>query len=162
MRLLCQSVSLALLWLVTGAAYAQGADPNSQGDWAKIVDGARKEGALVVSIPASAELRKTLDENFKNKFPGIDLELITARGPSHAQKILQEKKAKVDYYDLHVAGTSSIIAAGFVKDGLVEPLLPWLVLSEVKEAKHWWGGHIFADKAQRYVYPFMLYLSESL
>lgn len=162
MRLLRQSVSLALLWLVTVAAYAQGADPNSQGDWAKIVDGARKEGALVVSIPASAELRKTLDENFKKKFPGIDLELITARGPSHAQKILQEKKAKVDYYDLHVAGTSSIIAAGFVKDGLVEPLLPWLVLSEVKEAKHWWGGHIFADKAQRYVYPFMLYLSESL
>ena len=95
-RLLCQSVSLALLWLVTVAACAQGADPNSQGDWAKIVDGARKEGALVVSIPASAELRKTLDENFKKKFPGIDLELITARGPSHAQKILQEKKAKVE------------------------------------------------------------------
>ena len=67
MRLLRQSVSLALLWLVTVAAYAQGADPNSQGDWAKIVDGARKEGALVVSIPASAELRKTLDENFKEK-----------------------------------------------------------------------------------------------
>jgi iron(III) transport system substrate-binding protein len=32
----------------------------------------------------------------------------------------------------------------------------------VKESKNWWGGHIFADKAQRYVYPFMLYLSESL
>jgi hypothetical protein len=60
MRLLGQSVSLALLWLVTVAAYAQGADPNFQGDWAKIVDGARKEGALVVSIPASAELQATL------------------------------------------------------------------------------------------------------
>jgi iron(III) transport system substrate-binding protein len=152
----------SLLWLVSMAAPAQGAESSSQADWERIVAAARKEGSLVVSLPASAELRKTLDENFRKKFPGIDLELITARGPSHAQKILQEKKAKIDYYDLHVAGTSSIIAAGFVKDGLVEPLLPWFALPEVREAKNWWGGHIFADKAQRYVYPFMLYLSESL
>jgi ABC-type Fe3+ transport system substrate-binding protein len=143
---------------LSAAVYAQGAP----GEWDKIVEAAKKEGNLVVSIPASAELRKTIDENFKKKFPGIELELITARGPSHAHKILQEKKAKVNHHDIHVAGTSSIIAAGFVKEGLVEPLLSWLVLPEVKEAKNWWGGHLFADKAQQYVYPFMAYLTETI
>jgi len=64
MRLLRQFVRLALLWLVTVAASAPGAKSNPQGGWAEIVTAARKEGALVVSIPASAELRKALDENF--------------------------------------------------------------------------------------------------
>ena len=134
----------------------------SQSEWEKIVDGAKKEGTLVVSIPASAELRKTLDEAFRKKFAGIELELVTARGPTHAQKIVQEKKANINYYDVHVAGTSSIIAAGFVREGLLEPLLPWMVLPEVKEAKYWWGGHLWADKAHRYVYPFMAYLTETI
>jgi iron(III) transport system substrate-binding protein len=75
---------------------------------------------------------------------------------------VQEKKANINYYDLHVAGTSSIIAAGFVKERLVDPLLPWMVLPEVKDAKNWWGGHMWADKAQRYVYPFMTYLTETI
>lgn len=157
-----KSVFIGLLWLVPLASLARGADSSFQRDWARLVDAARKESSLVVSIPASAELRKTLDENFTKKFPGIELELITARGPSHAHKILAEKKAKVNHYDVHIAGTSSIIAAGFVKEGLVEPLMPWLVLPEVREAKNWWGGHLFADRAQRFVYPFMLYLSETI
>ena len=41
-------------------------------------------------------------------------------------------------------------------------LLPLLVLSEVKEAKHWWGEHLLAERAQRdTLYPSCSYSSES-
>ena len=112
------SLTLFVLCVVPSIVFAQAVRPAAQSESDKIVEGAKQEGKLVVSIPASAELRRTLDEAFKKKFSSIEMELVTARGPSHAQKIVQEKKANINYYDVHVAGTSSIIAAGFVKEGL--------------------------------------------
>ena len=47
----CNSILLALLWLVSLATLAQGAESSSQADWERVVAGARKEGGLVVSIP---------------------------------------------------------------------------------------------------------------
>jgi hypothetical protein len=48
-----KSVLSALLWIVSVAAPAQGAESSTQADWERVVGAARKEGALVVSIPAS-------------------------------------------------------------------------------------------------------------
>ncbi len=151
--------SFFLVLILPIEVFAQGGAP---AEWSKVLDAAKKEGKLTVSIPASADLRRALDENFKKRFPGIELELIVARGPSHAVKIVQEKKANVHTYDVHLGGTSSIFAAGFLKEGLVEPLMPWMILPEVREAKNWWGGHMWADRAQRYVYPFTVYLTETI
>ena len=47
----CNSILLALLWLVSLATLAQGAESSSQADWERVVARARKEGGLVVSIP---------------------------------------------------------------------------------------------------------------
>jgi iron(III) transport system substrate-binding protein len=35
-------------------------------------------------------------------------------------------------------------------------------LPEVKDAKQWWGGHMWIDNAQRYVYGFHEYLTENI
>ena len=37
-----------------------------------------------------------------------------------------------------------------------------MFLPEVKEAKNWWGGHIYADKSKRHAYSFAAYLSQNL
>ncbi|SRR5713226_1353797 len=58
---------------------------------------AKKEGKVVVSIPASAELRKSMEEAFKKRLPEIELELVVARGPSHTARIVEEKRAGVVY-----------------------------------------------------------------
>ena len=85
--------SLWLLFLLFPSTFlAQTAKPSAPAEWSKILEAANKEAKLTVSIPASAELRKALDENFKKKFPAIDLELVVARGPTHAVKIVQEKR----------------------------------------------------------------------
>jgi iron(III) transport system substrate-binding protein len=37
-----------------------------------------------------------------------------------------------------------------------------MVLPEVKDAKYWWGGHIWADNAKKYVYSFTAYMTETV
>jgi iron(III) transport system substrate-binding protein len=135
--------------------------PNKSAEWEKIVEAAKKEGKVVVSIPTSAELRKELDTGFKKAYPDIEIELNAARGASNINKIVEEQNAGVRTIDLHVGGTTSIIT-GLLARNLLEPVPPWMYLPEVKEAKNWWGGHIWADNAKRFIYSFTGYMTETI
>jgi ABC-type Fe3+ transport system substrate-binding protein len=44
----------------------------------------------------------------------------------------------------------------------LEPIETLMILPEVKEAKRWYGGHIFSDNAKRFLYSFQAYQSENL
>jgi iron(III) transport system substrate-binding protein len=129
-------------------------------DWDRIVAAANKEGKVVVSVPTSAELRKQIEAAFAAKFPGIQLELNVARGATNINKIVEEQNAGVHSIDLHIGGTTSIIT-GLLGQNLLESLVPAMVLPEVKEAKNWWGGHIWTDRAKMYVYSFTAYVTET-
>ena len=110
-----------------------------QSEWNQTLAAARKEGIVVVGIPASTELRNAIGQKFKDKF-GISIELLAARGPENVTRIITEFNAGVSYYDMLVAGGAtplSMVAAGAADD-----LPPYLILPEVKDPKHWWGGHI--------------------
>src|SRR5712692_3392572 len=56
------------------------AQGNSKAEWDKTLELAKKEGKVVVSIPASAELRKLIEDAFKKRYPTIETELVPARG----------------------------------------------------------------------------------
>lgn len=133
----------------------------AQADWEKTVNAARQEGTVVVSIPTSAELRKQMEAAFHKRFDGIKLELVAARGSASVTRILEEKKAGVHYFDLHVGGTSSIVT-GLLRDDVLEPVMPWMILPEVRDPKNWWAGHIWADNAQKYIYVFLGYMTETI
>jgi iron(III) transport system substrate-binding protein len=134
--------------LLSGGAAAQTAKTAAPGEWEKIVDTAKKQGRVVVSIPTSAELRRELDAGFKKAYPGIEIELNAARGAGNIYKIIEEHNAGLRTIDLHVGGTTSIIT-GLLARELLEPVLP-----EVQDAENWWGGHIWADNAKRFIYSF--------
>jgi ABC-type Fe3+ transport system substrate-binding protein len=123
-------------------------------EWEKSLQEAKKEGAIVVGIPARAELRKQLELIFKRKF-GIGMELMAARGPQNASRIASEYKAGVKYFDVFVGGSGTY--ESLVEEGMVEPFPPNMILPEVKEEKHWWGGHIWEDnvKTKRFLYSFI-------
>jgi ABC-type Fe3+ transport system substrate-binding protein len=133
-------------------------DASAQADWKKewekILQQAKKEGNVVVGIPARAELRKELEAVFKPKF-GVDMELQVARGPQNASRIAAEYKAGIKYFDAFIGGSGTYEA--LAEDGMVEPLMPNLILPEVKEEKYWWGGHIWEDnvKTKRFLYSFI-------
>jgi iron(III) transport system substrate-binding protein len=123
-------------------------------EWERTLQEAKKEGKIVVGIPARAELRKELEATFKPQF-GIDMELLTARGPQNASRIASEYKAGVKYFDVFMGGSGTY--ESLVDDGMVEPLMSNLILPEVKEEKYWWGGHIWEDnlKTKRFLYSFI-------
>jgi iron(III) transport system substrate-binding protein len=144
------AVSGLLLWGSIEMALAQ----DWKKDWEKTLQEAKKEGTIVVGIPARAELRKQLELIFKPKF-GIGMELMTARGPQNASRIASEYKAGVKYFDVFIGGSGTY--ESLAEEGMVEPFPPNMILPEVKEEKHWWGGHIWEDnvKTKRFLYSFI-------
>ena len=151
---------LTAFWVILFAAFAHAQQDKAAGfgEWEKLVDAAKKEGKVTISLPASTEMKRQIEEQFKKRY-GIDVETFTARGSSAVRRMADEFKAGVRYFDLHIAGSSSIVS-GMQDEGILDPIEPWLVLPEVKDPKQWWGGHLWVDNAKRFVYSFQAYLSE--
>ncbi|HEX9443842.1 MAG TPA: extracellular solute-binding protein [Candidatus Binatia bacterium] len=158
---------LRLVWAavcfpaLAGAAFAQSASPNGKAEWDRTLELAKKEGQVVVSIPASNELRKLVEEGFKKRYSAIELELVPSRGSTIIRRIADEYKAGVHHFDIHIGGSNSVVS-GLLDQGVLEPVEPYFILPEVKDQKNWWGGHMWVDRARRYIYDFQAYLTESM
>lgn len=133
----------------------------AQDEWKEVVEAAKKEGKVVVSIPASSELRKNLETAFEKQFPGIDLELFPSSASKMLRRISDEFQAGVRYFDIHIGGAGSMVR-GFVGGGIVDPVEPNLLLPEVKDPKNWWGGFMALDKEKRFTYTFSAFLVANL
>jgi iron(III) transport system substrate-binding protein len=144
----------------TSAPFSQTAKPAWQVEWERAIDLAKKEGKIVISIPASAEIRQALEEGFKKRF-GIPVESVPARGTTVTRKIVDESKAGISYFDVHIGGSESIVT-GMLPERILEPIEPWFILPEVKDPKNWWGGHIWIDNAKRFIYAFQAYQTENI
>jgi len=153
-------LSAALLVALTfvPAADGQQSKAGSAPEWSKLVDAAKSEGKVTVSIPASAELKRQIEEQFRKRH-GVEVETFTARGSTGVRRMVDEFKAGVRTFDLHIGGSSSIVS-GMLDEGVLDPIEPWLALPEVKDPKQWWGGHMWVDNARRFIYSFQAYLSE--
>jgi ABC-type Fe3+ transport system substrate-binding protein len=166
MNLRCQMKFFSLLslggsLLLQGAiALAQSSPTARAGDWDKIVEAGRKEGKVVASIPPSAELRKLMELTFPKRY-GIGVEFVPARGGNIIRRMVDEAKAGVQYFDIHIGGTESVIT-GLLPEDVLEPVEPFFVLPEVRDPKQWWGGHLWADNAKRFLYAFVAYQTVSL
>jgi len=75
--------------------------------------------------------------------------------------MVDEAKAGVQYFDVHIGGTESIIT-GLLPENVLEPVEPFFALPEVRDSKQWWAGHIWADNTKRFVYAFVAYQTVSL
>ncbi len=125
-----------------------------QVEWEKVLEGARKEGKVVVGIPAQPELRKLMEDVFEPRFK-VQLELFPGRGPQNASRIAAEYPAGVRTFDVFLGGSGTY--EELAQSGIVDPFEPYWVLPEIKESKYWWGGHIWEDnlKTNRYLYSFI-------
>ena len=151
---------LLLLSIFSSVAHAQTAKPGWQTDWEKTIELAKKEGKVVVSIPASTDLRAEIEKNFEKHY-GIDVEPVVGRASNVVRKIVDEAKAGVRYVDLHMGGSESIVTA-LLPEGVLDSVEPSMILPEVKDPKQWWGGHVWVDNAKRFVYSTLAYQTESL
>ncbi len=138
--------------------YSQPNKAAGSADWDKLIDAAKKEGKVTVSLPASAEMKKQVEDQFKKRY-GVEVEVFTARGSAGVRRMADEFKAGVRHFDLHIGGSSSIVS-GMLDEGILDAIEPWLALPEVKDPKQWWGGHLWVDSAKRFIYMFQAYLPE--
>jgi len=157
-----QRMKRAFFYFLAALAVAStaGAQTAKPAEWEKIVEAAKKEGTVVASIPPNAELRKALEENFSKRY-GIALEPVAGRGAAVITRIVSEAKAGIRYFDLHFGGTESTVK-GLLPENILDSVEPAMMLPEVKDPKHWWGGHIWIDNAKRYIYSFAAYQTQSL
>ena len=155
------SLALALLLQIgESPARAHAAKSSWQIEWEKTIELARREGKVVVSIPASSELRAEIEKHFEKRY-GIDVEPVVGRASTLVRKMADEAKAGVRYIDLHMGGSESIIT-GLLSEGVLDPVESSMILPEVKDPKQWWGGHIWVDNAKKFVYSTLAYQTESL
>ena len=157
MKRLVSIFASACFFFLAGSLSA--AEVGSQAEWEKTIAAANREGKVVAGIPASAELRKSIGDTFKSRFPGIELELTTSRGPTNASKIAAEYAAGVRYFDLLISGTYTPL--NLLNAGILEGVEPLFIVPEVKDPKRWYAGHLWIDSSKRFVYAFQAYQSES-
>ena len=149
-------LSILCGFIFVSRVFAQGKNP----EWDKVVEAAKKEGKVVVSLPASNELRAGIEKLFEKRY-GIDVEPLVGRAATVVRKMIDESKAGVRYVDLHMGGSESIVT-GMLPEGVIDALEPNMLLSEVRDPKQWWGGHIWVDIAKKFVYSTLSYQPESL
>lgn len=156
----CFRLALIVFCLVRSDVVFAQTSQTRAGDWEKTVEAGRREGKVVASIPPSAELRKLMELSFPKRY-GIGVEFVPARGGNIIRRMVDEAKAGVQYFDVHIGGTESIIT-GLLPENVLEPVEPFFALPEVRDPKQWWAGHIWADNAKRFVYAFVAYQTVSL
>jgi len=139
-----------------GTAAAQ----TGQTEWNKVVAAAKEEGKVVASIPPSRKLRKAMEIAFTRRY-GIRVEFVPVRSGASIQRMISEAKAGTPYVDLHIGGTESAVTT-LLAEKVLAPVEPYFVLPEVKDPKQWWGGHMWADTAKRFIYLFVAYQTVSL
>ncbi len=154
------SLSSLVLALLSASSLSAQSPQFRQAEWDKILEAAKKEGKVVASIPPTPELRKLMEIAFTRRY-GIATEFVPARGGAIVQRLVSEAKASMQYFDLHIGGTESVITA-MLPENILDAIDPYLILPEVRDPKQWWGGHIYIDNAKRYIYNFVAYQTVSL
>jgi ABC-type Fe3+ transport system substrate-binding protein len=158
LRMIVLLVALSLL--IPVPSMAQGAKAAPQMEWERILALGKKEGKVVVSIPASAELRAAIEKQFEARF-GIDVEPVVSRGSNVIRKIVDEAGAGIRYIDVHIGGSESIVT-GLLPENILDPIDALMLLPEVRDPKQWWGGHIYIDNAKKFAYASLAYQTEAL
>ena len=118
-------------------------------EWQALIAAAKTEGALSIAASSSRDYDPVYAE-FAKKF-GIKTVISYGGGSEHADRILAERRAGIYAVDVgHVGGNT--VNRRIIPAGAVAPIMPFLVLDEVKDPGNWYGDKIwFVDADQKYV-----------
>jgi iron(III) transport system substrate-binding protein len=123
-------------------------------EWEKVVEGAQKEGKVVVTTLTGDGYRKVLDK-FQAAYPGIEAEHKSASSASFlAPPILQEQAGGVYSYDVSFLSPGGAIMGSMMPAGAFDDIRPALLHPDVVNDAAWVGGVEggFMDKARQKVF----------
>jgi len=159
-KIILASASFILALLGSQGLMAAEERPRWQSEWEGIVAKAKAEGVVTMAAPPGTIYRKALVDEFQKEYPEIKVEYLGGFPVQIEPRILAERQAGRFLWDLYVNGPPSALFT-LKPEGALEPLLPQLILPEVKDEKRWVRGFKpglgFADSSA----PFTLFMFDA-
>ena len=148
------------LTATTVAANAAGASTPSETswkvEWEETITKAKKEGVVVVVGRRPREWNPFV-KVFEDKY-GVDVQITGGRSSELVDRILAERQAKRFTTDHALFGTGTS-ARVLIPNGVLAPILPELILPEVKDPSKWYKGHLWWTSADRFQKYYLLFAS---
>lgn len=136
---------MALLW--SAPVWAQ--SRASEKEWNTIIEGAKKEGKVVVAGSPDPVMRNEIIPKFKERY-GIPIEFIAGRSSEISARIKTERGSGIYSVDVYLSGPDTT-ATTLYGEKMIDPLKPLLIMPEVADATKWKLGKIwFADPEERF------------
>jgi iron(III) transport system substrate-binding protein len=136
---------MALLW--SAPVLAQ--NSASEKEWNTIIEGAKKEGKVVVAGSPDPVMRNEIIPKFKERY-GIPIEFIAGRSSEISARIKTERGSGIYSVDVYLAGPDTT-ATTLYGEKIIDPLKPLLIMPEVADGTKWKPGKIwFADPEERF------------
>jgi iron(III) transport system substrate-binding protein len=125
--------------------------PQWQQEWEKVLEGAKKEGRVLVA--GSPDVQAIFTE-FQKRYPEIKVVFTAGRG-EQASQILTDRRAGKYLVDVFILGATAVDM--LYKGKAVDPIKPTLILPEVLDESKWWEGkHRYRDEEEQYIFTFNL------
>jgi iron(III) transport system substrate-binding protein len=136
---------MALLW--SASVWAQ--SRASEKEWNTIIEGAKKEGKVVVAGSPDPVMRNEIIPKFKERY-GIPIEFIAGRSSEISARIKTERGSGIYSVDVYLSGPDTT-ATTLYGEKMIDPLKPLLIMPEVADGTKWKLGKIwFADPEERF------------
>ncbi len=154
--------------VTTSSATAAETKPPADGEWAKTVAAARKEGKLAVFLYQRGEIEAAV-KAFEKQYPEIQVTVASVPAAETGPRIMAERRADKFLWDACICGPTTPFSVLYPAKAL-EPIKPALLLPEVLDESKWWGGkHHYMDPEGRHIFVFLgsvempnLYYNKSL
>jgi iron(III) transport system substrate-binding protein len=139
-------VAVVLLAASTSASWGQSTSP----EWNQTVAAAKKEGAVVINMPAGNALRDFLATEWPKAFPDIKLVANAIDEGTWMARVRIERQSAKFLWDAAMSG--SVTSFTMKNDGFTVPIQPDFILPDVKDPKTWGGwDRVFFDNDHKYV-----------
>jgi iron(III) transport system substrate-binding protein len=131
-------------------------------DWDSTIAAAKKEGSLVLSVPAGRAWRDALAK-FQEAYPDIKTEMTPVASRDFWPRILKEHEAGQYLWDLRIGGIDAP-SYDMKNRGELAPVKPLFILPEITDEKYWGAGFngLFLDKEKQFFPAFVAYESTSV
>ncbi len=145
---LCRSLMMGLVLILVAVALAAACTKSTvdnrtpavsdtrlspEADWNNTVAQAKAEGKLNLYTNMAPQTRDAVTKAFKEKY-GINIELTLGASSEITQKIITERRANLNIWDVLLAGPTEI---SLKPEGVLAPIDKVLVLPEVTDVKAW-------------------------
>jgi ABC-type glycerol-3-phosphate transport system substrate-binding protein len=119
-------------------------------EWDQTIAAAEKEGSVVINMPAGNALRDFLASEWPKAFPKISLVRSSIDESTWIARVRLERQSGKYLWDAAMSG--SVTSYTMKNDGFTMPIVPELILADVKDPKTWGGwDRVLWDNEHQYV-----------